>query len=217
MTERLPKPLQDKFVALAFDLEAKSQHFPTLTKSFDFVNKHTSIANHPVSGKPQNFSYNNPLRNKRELPNAKSDLLKFTMSISNHGKQSVQPSRPPQKNAKGKSNNCCCCGQAHPLYRCEEFKRKTPRERRSLVSSKKLCPNCLKDTEHSTDTCPSSFRCRIEGCGALHHSHLHPTQPHFIASVDSASAGSTTAYTIACTTTGTEDPGTILCKSYHCA
>ena len=174
MTERLPKPLQDKFVALAFDLEAKSQHFPTLTKSFDFVNKHTSIANHPVSGKPQNFSYNNPLRNKRELPNGKSDLLKFTMSISNHGKQSVQPSLPPQKNVKGKSNNCCCCGQAHPLYRCEEFKRKTPRERRSLVSSKKLCPNCLKDTEHSTDTCPSSFRCRIEGCGAFHHSHLHP-------------------------------------------
>ncbi|XP_068713249.1 uncharacterized protein [Montipora foliosa] len=118
MTERLPKPFQDKFAALAFDLETKGQHFPTLTNFVDFVNKHASIANHPVSGKPQHFSYNNPLRNKRELPNGKSDLPKFTMSISNHGKQSVQPSWPPQKNAKGKSNNCCCCGQAHPLYRC---------------------------------------------------------------------------------------------------
>ena len=215
MTERLPKPLQDKFAALAFDLETKGQHFPTLTNFVDFVNKHASIANHPVNGKHQHFSYNNPLRNKRELPNGKSDLPKFTMSISNHGRQSVQPSRPPQKNAKGKSNNCCCCGQAHPLYRCEEFKRKTPRERRSLVSSKKLCPNCLKDIEHSTDTCPSSFRCRIEGCGTFHHSLLHPTQLHISASekkgsVDSASAVSTTACTIACTTTATEDPGTIL-------
>ncbi|XP_015751232.1 PREDICTED: uncharacterized protein LOC107331194 [Acropora digitifera] len=187
----------------------------TGTNFVDFVNKHASIANHPVSGKHQHFSYNNPLRNKRELPNGKSDLPQFTMSISNHGRQSVQPSRPPQKNAKGKSNNCCCCSQAHPLYQCEEFKRKTPRERRSLVSSKKLCPNCLKDIEHSTDTSPSSFRCRIEGCGAFQHSLLHPTQLHISASekkgsVDSASAVSTTACTTACTTTGTEDPGTIL-------
>lgn len=65
MTERLPKSLQDKFAALAFDLETKGQHFPTLTNFVDFVNKHASIANHPVSGKHQHFSYNNPLRNKR--------------------------------------------------------------------------------------------------------------------------------------------------------
>ena len=62
MTERLPKPLQDKFAGLAFDLETKGQHFPTLTNFVDFVNKHASIANHPVSGKHQHFSYNNPLQ-----------------------------------------------------------------------------------------------------------------------------------------------------------
>ena len=138
MTGRLPKPLQDKFAALAYDLETKGQHFPTLTNFVDFVNKHTSIANHPVSCKPQHFSYNNPPRNKRELPNGRSDLPKFTMSISNQDKLSVQSSKPPQKNAKGKSNNCRCCGQAHPLYRCEEFKRKTPRERKSS-SLRKNC------------------------------------------------------------------------------
>ena len=215
MTERLPKPLQDKFAALAYDLETKGQHFPTLADFVGFVNKHASIANHPVSCKPQQSSYNNPLRNKRELPHGKSDLPKFTMSISNRSKPSVQSSRQPQKIAKGKSNNCRCCGQAQTLYRCEEFKRKMPRERMFLVSSKKLCPNCLKDTEHSTDTCPSSFRCQIEGCGAFHHSLLHQTQLHISVpetpgSVDSAAAVDTTTSAILCATTRTEDPGTIL-------
>ena len=51
MTERLPKPLQDKFATLACDLETKGQHFPTLTDFVGFVNKHANIANHPVSGK----------------------------------------------------------------------------------------------------------------------------------------------------------------------
>ena len=86
--------------------------------------------------------------------------------------------KPPPKNGKGKSNNCRCCGQAHPLYRCDAFKGKTPQERAFLISAKKLCPNCLKDQEHSADNCPSSLRCRVTGCGAFHHSLLHPPQFH---------------------------------------
>lgn len=94
--------------------------------------------------------------------------------------------------------------------------RERHREKEGPLSlRKKLCLNCLKDIEHSTDTCTSSFRCRIEGCGAFHHSLLHPTQLHISASekkgsADLASAVSTTACTTACTTTGNEDPGTIL-------
>ena len=170
MAEHLPKPLQDKFAALAYDLEVKGQRFPTLANFVDFLTRHANIANHPISGKSQQFIYNNPIKNRKVLPSGKQEPPKFTtMSISNNCKTIPQPSRTPM-NGRASSNSCCCCGQAHPLYRCEEFKRKTPQERATLVSSKILCPNCLKNTEHSTDICTSSFRCQIQGCSAFHHS-----------------------------------------------
>lgn len=137
------------------------------------------------------------------------------MTISDHGTPRIQPPRQSQKNDKRKLNNCRCCGQAHPLYRCETFKGKTPQERMSLVSLKKLCPNCLKDTEHSADTCPTSFRCRVEGCGAFCHSLLHQTQLHMSVSKNPIADNQdeevdATASASLCTTTRTEDSGTIL-------
>lgn len=160
------------FATLACYLETKGQHLPTLTDFVGFVNKHANVANHPVSGKSQQFNYNNS-KNKRPASNEKMDIPKYTMSINDRAKP---PPRQPPKKGKDKANNCRYCGQAHPLYRCEAFKAKTTRERMSFVSSKTLCPNCFKGTEHSTDTCPSTFRCRVQGCGVFHHSLLYQTQ-----------------------------------------
>ena len=216
MEARLPKPLQDKFAALAYDLEAKAQRFPTLANFVNFLTRHLNIANHPISGKSRQFSYNYPIKNRKVLPIWKLQPPKCTtMSISNNSKTTPQPSRTPRKNGRASSNSCCCYGQAHPLYWCEEFKRKTPQERRTLVSTKKLCPSCLKNTELSTDTCTSSFRCQIQGCGAFHHSLLHPTQLHVSISEDHTTDGptaavDTTASVTSCTTTRTEESGTIL-------
>lgn len=52
MAERLLRPLKHKLAALTYDLETKGQHFPALTDFVAFLNKHASIANHPVSCKP---------------------------------------------------------------------------------------------------------------------------------------------------------------------
>ena len=211
MTERLPKPLQDKFATLACDLETKGQHFPTLMDFVGFVNKHANIANHPVSGKSQQFNYNENSKSKRLPPNEKMDIPKYSMSINDGWKP---PPKPPLKRDRVKANSCRYCSQAHPLYRCETFKAKTPKERMSFVSLKKLWPNCLKGTEHSTDTCPSTFRCRVEGCGAFHHSLLHQTQPQLMggisASEDQAAGVDATTSTPACATAGTEDSETVL-------
>ena len=135
------------------------------------------------------------------------DISKYTMNINDSGK-------PPPKKGKVKANSCRYCGQAHPLYRCEAFKGKTPMERMSFVSSKKLCPNCLKGTEHSTDTCPSTFRCRVEGCGVFHHSLLHQTQPQQTpgnsALEDQAAGVDGTISMPVCATAGSEDSETVL-------
>ena len=207
MTECLPKHLQNKFATLAFDLEAKGQSFTTLSDFVGFVNRQASIANHPIN---QKFTTSNSIKNRRLTPPLeKADLPRITTmaTIGDH--------KPPPKNGKGKSNNCRCCGQGHPLYRCDVFKGKTPQERASLISEKKLCPNCLKDPEHSADNCPSSFRCRVTGCGAFHHSLLHPTQFHVRMSEDHVADDTSTAVNnvtaaTSCTTTGTEDSDTVL-------
>lgn len=211
MTERLPKPLQDKFATLTCDLETKGQHFPTLTDFVGIVNKHANVANHPVSGKSQQFNYNNHSKNKRPPPNEKMNIPKYTMNINDGGKP---PLKQPPKKGKGKENNCRYCGQVHPLYRSEAFKAKMPRERMSLFSSKRLYPNYLKGTEHTTDTCSSMFRCRVEGCRAFHHSLLHQTQPQQrlenSTSEDQAAAVDATTSTPVCATAGREDSETVL-------
>ena len=108
MTERLPKHLQNKFGTLAFDLEAKGQSFTTLSDFVDFVNRQASIANHPINQKSTN---NNSIKNRRPTPPLeKADLPKITMMAT------IGDCKPPPKGRKDKSNNCHCCGQAHPLY-----------------------------------------------------------------------------------------------------
>ena len=84
MTERLPKPLQNKFATLAYALEAKGQPFPTLADFVDFVNKHANTANHPVNYKPQPASSNIPLKKKRWPANNKTDS---PCKICNNGRQ----------------------------------------------------------------------------------------------------------------------------------
>lgn len=202
MTERLPKHLQNKFATQAFDLEAKGQSFTTLTDFVGFVNRQANIANHPIN---QKSTTNNSIKNRRLTPLLeKADLPRITTMAT------IGDRKPPPKNRKDKSNNCRCCGQDHLLYRCDVFKSKTPQERAALISAKKLCRNCLKDPEHSADSCPSSFRCLVTRYGAFHHSLLHPHQFHVHMSEDhvaddpSTSVNNVTAAT-SCTTTGTED------------
>ena len=121
MTERLPRSLQEKFSALACDLETQGQHFPTLKDFVGFVNKHANIANHPVSSKSQQFNNNDNFKKKRPPLNEKTDLPKYTMNINDGGKP---PLKQPPKKDKNKVNNCRFCGQAPPLYQCEAFKSK---------------------------------------------------------------------------------------------
>ena len=97
------------------------------------------------------------------------------------------------------------------LTNCVDFVNK---QAISFVSSKNLCPNGLKNTEHTAVACPSSFRCRVEGCGAFHHSLLHQPQPRHrpenptpecqVAAVDTITSNSL------CAATRTADSGILL-------
>ena len=93
----------------------KGQHFPTLTDFVGFLINLASIANHPVSGRFQQFNYNNNSKKKKTTTKWEMDIPKYIININDGGKP---PPKPPLKRGKVKENSCRYCGQAHPRYRC---------------------------------------------------------------------------------------------------
>ena len=61
-----------------------------------------------------------------------------------HFKEDLQQKGDETTNKEPKPTACLCCNQAHPLYRCNEFKRKSMLEGYEVVKSFKVCLNCLK-------------------------------------------------------------------------
>ena len=174
MAGRLPKHLQQRFAGLANELEEKGQRSPTLSDFTTFVDKWANIANHPLNaskGKNQEGDLSKGGRKKKE-----EQSLKYTLATGVGNEQNFPGKKVPQEAP------CPCCSQAHPLHRRNLFKEKSHVQRNEFVKVKGLCYNCLKNNpvlqsgiaiKHVAKCCPSKFKCRIEGCGASHHTLLH--------------------------------------------
>ena len=64
---------------------------------------------------------------------------------------------------------CADCGQDHPLWRCDSFKKKSVAERKAVVK-KGPCCNCLSSLHQIAD-CNARFCCKI--WGKRRHTLLH--------------------------------------------
>ncbi|XP_058817789.1 uncharacterized protein LOC131681097 [Topomyia yanbarensis] len=71
------------------------------------------------------------------------------------------------------------CSDSHSLRNCPVFLGKDVRQRRELVSQKRLCWNCLS-FGHPARKCVSKFTCRT--CHERHHSLLHDSSPSRVSS-----------------------------------
>ena len=89
-----------------------------------------------------------------------------------HIKGDPQPKGEEPTNKEPKSPACLRCNQAHPLYRCNEFKRKSVPERYEVAKSFKVCFNCLKQG-HQVNKCSNKTHCQVTNCKRHHHSLLH--------------------------------------------
>ena len=89
-----------------------------------------------------------------------------------HIKGDPQPKGEEPTNKEPKSPACLRCNQAHPLYRCNEFKRKSVPERYEVAKSFKVCFNCLKQG-HRVNKCSNKTHCQVTNCKRHHHSLLH--------------------------------------------
>ena len=120
-------------------------------------------------------------RKGQKMPNFKDvvDFLKERAFVLSHHffTKSGTPKGFTYSLTATNPESCAMCHQHHPLYRCEVFKSKSPRERNDFVKQKKICFNCISSTKHNSKKCKSLIRCRVEGCGKSHHTLLHFTEP----------------------------------------
>ena len=108
-----------------------------------------------------------PPSNRRNLQKREPYLHSPTLHIEGDSQSEEESSSKERK-----SSACPCCKQAHPPYRCDEFKRMSVPERYEVVKSLKMCFNCLKQG-HQVNECSNKTHCQVANCKRHHHSLLH--------------------------------------------
>ena len=74
--------------------------------------------------------------------------------------------------------SCIVCKGSHRLWECRVFKEKTLTQRAKVVAKAKHCFFCLRD-KHTFRQCPSSRKCRNEGCNSSHNTLIHVAERVF--------------------------------------
>ena len=109
-----------------------------------------------------------PTPNRGKPP--KQDLPMNSSTL--YFKGDPQPKGKKPTNEEPKSSAWLCCNQAHSLYICNKFKRKSVPELYEVAKSFKVCFNCLKQG-HQVNKCSNKSHCQVTYCKRHHHSLLH--------------------------------------------
>ena len=111
----------------------ESQGRPNLFDLDRWLSEHVRARQHLVYEEPVKC----PPPNRRKPPKQDRPMNSSTLHI----KGDPQPKGEEPTNKEPKSPACLRCNQAHPLYRCNEFKRKSVPERYEVAKSFKVCFN----------------------------------------------------------------------------
>ena len=74
-------------------------------------------------------------------------------------------------NQKDNLNSCLFCSEKHHLDTCEEFMKKSFKERKNFFFQKRLCLGCASKTDHIIANCKHKKVCKI--CSKPHPTCLH--------------------------------------------
>ena len=160
--QKLPGPLQSKW---AMEVQKhESQGRPNLFDLDRWLSEHVRARQHLVYEELAKC----PPPNRRKPPKQDPPMNSSTLHI----KGDPQPKGEEPTNKEPKSPACLRCNQAHPLYRCNEFKRKSVPERYEVTKSFKVCFNCLKQGHH-VNKCLNKTHCQVTNRKRHHHSLLH--------------------------------------------
>ena len=167
IARRLPMPLRVKWVEKASRLAEEGKH-PTFEDLLKFVRERASISS---------SEFADILRDQRKEVKSKKEEkkpLERKMTLAVSSKEEVAPvSASSNGNSSSQSRKKCVdCGGNHWLIACEEFKKKSVKDRLEVVRRARLCFNCLQ-SGHRVSDCSKPSYCREEGCKLKHSKFLH--------------------------------------------
>ncbi|XP_065091192.1 uncharacterized protein LOC135712154 [Ochlerotatus camptorhynchus] len=108
--------------------------------------------------------------------------------------------------SKNSAPYCIACPENHFLFQCPAFSKMSVRQRRELISQKRLCWNCFR-SGHQSRNCTSKYDCRT--CHQKHHTLLHETSTTKIQSTPVAISGQPSQQPNPSTSTAVENPGSV--------
>jgi len=184
VSSKLPSYSGVKWCRHAFEL--KKMHGRTITfhDLVKFVETEAGLATDPV------FSPH-VLKSERKKPSEKDKKAghKTQKQPPNLNSMVTTTGGPSKTNTcssvqKGQSNSVVCpaCTKAHTLSSCDEFKKKTVKERLNFIQSEGLCFSCLSKGHYSKN-CRKRLTCQT--CGKRHPTILHNDQENKTESEDS--------------------------------
>jgi hypothetical protein len=135
------------------------------------------------------------IREKEGRPGNLKELMKFIDRVSREASDPTFPTKEIDETSKPRKQSyatdstepetsirkplgysCRKCSASHYLNQCDRFRALTVAERIEFLKVNELCLNCFQ-ADHPTETCPRSWRCNIEGCGAKHNRWIHTSRP----------------------------------------
>ena len=126
------------------------QSFPSFSRFAEFIKEAADRANIPELDELPKF------RNPSNRPKKSQGANSFATSIN---------SQSSCVEGKG-ADSCLFCQKTHDLNSCEEFKKKSYKDRKKFFFAKRLCLGCASSSEHQYKDCNVKKSCAV--CSELH-------------------------------------------------
>ena len=184
VSSKLPSYSGVKWCRHAFELKKNHGRAVTFHDLVNFVEKEADLATDPVFSpdvlkserkRPPEKDQKAGRRNPRQPPNLNS-------MVTNTGDPSKTNTPKPDPKGPSKPKICPVCSKDHTLSSCDEFKKKTVKERLDYIQSMGLCFGCLSKGHYSKN-CRKRLTC--QRCGKPHPTILHLDQENEKESKDS--------------------------------
>ena len=166
IVDRLPYGLKLKWRDVADKITETEDREITIEDMSDFVTSKARAATHAIFG--------NVTKDNTVPTGGPKFKIKPPPKISNFSADAV-PQQGNRTPISGNNLRCPLCNARHWLSHCDEFKKKSLKDRYNFVRSKNICDNCLVPG-HFCKSCPKESFCRVTGCDVptKHSSFLHP-------------------------------------------
>ena len=158
LEERLPK-----FLVAKWDETPKRDEMPNLDNLIEFI--YGAAARLSFRSIPENQG--NPHAQKGGSKEFSSKTSKETVAFK---RQKYEPTNNRVLLSSQKILKCKVCNKAHPLFRCEKFRKLSVNERYKVVKEAGLCKNCMREADNHD--------CKFRGClvcNKKHNTMLHNT------------------------------------------